>query len=623
MVNGMNKVLLALIVSFFSFELRADQIIPDSTDIDSVYFRRFEKYQILDDSLPDSPTFKFINVHRNIFENNDLPYMGLSNTGQAVYKGVIDMDVPTDLAYGVYPGFFPYLSRPEGSKYYRNKPPYTSIYYVSGSKKEEMIDLLHARNLGDNLNLSLHLIKGASEGFFNNVVNSWSHFDLDFNYSTSNHRYTILGGYYYNKKKVNENGGFVDFSTVRNPETVGSSRLSNAWNEIREEGLSLSQSLGLGKKAGNDSPYIKPWLRIGHDFKFSEGYRYYFDKGDINLETGRTMLNTDVYPNVYFDSNLTRDSIVHAVMTNQGNIWLYAGGQSFKFFFRHELTGYDQRKYVDTIYQNTFAGAAHDYSVSDLRLRSEFMYGLSGYRKGDVELSSILSKPASDSTSWAMQTGFYYYLLEPLFPDIRYTSNNFIWSKHFQKREKIMAEISLSKGGYSFTARAGSFNKLIYYDESASPHQADRRVSFLSGNLRKLLNWNKFYLDNNVTYQAISNHDLMPLPQFLARECFYFQSSAFEKVLTYQLGTDLYIYSYHYGYAYMPATNRFHLQSSQRLGGYPYFDIFLNFRLKRAFFFFKMQHFNKGMAGPDFFRVPGYPYPPRSFKFGLRWTLLN
>ena len=144
----------------------------------------------------------------------------------------------------------------------------------------------------------------------------------------------------------------------------------------------------------------------------------------------------------------------------------------------------------------------------------------------------------------------------------------------------------------------------------------------MSVGLNKLLRWKNFYLDNQLIYQNTSN-EVLPIPTFTINESVYFQNYMFSKVILFRVGFDIYYFSGFNGLAYMPAIGEFHLQDQQIIGNYPFIDLFFTFTLKRAFFFVKMEHVNKGMAGNNFYNIPGYPVPPRAFKWGLKWTLYD
>ena len=90
-----------------------------------------------------------------------------------------------------------------------------------------------------------------------------------------------------------------------------------------------------------------------------------------------------------------------------------------------------------------------------------------------------------------------------------------------------------------------------------------------------------------------------------------------------QTGFDLYYQTRWYGYAYMPATGRFYVQREKRLGNYPFMDAYLNVKIQRLRFFFKLQHFSSKLFGPDYFTVVDYPMNQLFFKIGFSWTFYD
>jgi len=74
--------------------------------------------------------------------------------------------------------------------------------------------------------------------------------------------------------------------------------------------------------------------------------------------------------------------------------------------------------------------------------------------------------------------------------------------------------------------------------------------------------------------------------------------------------------------AWMPATREFYNQNEYKSVNYPYIDVFLNVRIKRARLFIKMDHVNSGLMGFNYFMIPNYSYVDRAFRFGVSWKFL-
>ncbi len=73
----------------------------------------------------------------------------------------------------------------------------------------------------------------------------------------------------------------------------------------------------------------------------------------------------------------------------------------------------------------------------------------------------------------------------------------------------------------------------------------------------------------------------------------------------------------------MPATGRFYRQDLVTSGNYPFLNVFLNVKLKRARIFLMYDHLNSGWMGYDYFMIPHYPQNARMLRYGIAWTFYN
>jgi hypothetical protein len=93
------------------------------------------------------------------------------------------------------------------------------------------------------------------------------------------------------------------------------------------------------------------------------------------------------------------------------------------------------------------------------------------------------------------------------------------------------------------------------------------------------------------------------------------------------LGIDIYYNTSFKGciYEYSPALAEYYIQKNENeaIGDYPLMDAFLNIKLKSVRFFFKLQHFNSGWFGQNYYSTIHYPYEKLAFKFGIFWTFYD
>jgi len=130
-------------------------------------------------------------------------------------------------------------------------------------------------------------------------------------------------------------------------------------------------------------------------------------------------------------------------------------------------------------------------------------------------------------------------------------------------------------------------------------------------------------MDNLFIYQKNASEEIIHLPSFNFYNSTYFDFYLFKKILKLNIGTSIRYNSSYYIDAYDPASGLFYQQNSLKIGNYPYFDFFVNMKLKKALFFFTLEHINHRMSGYQYFSVLHYPQNPRVFRFGLSWRFYN
>jgi hypothetical protein len=158
---------------------------------------------------------------------------------------------------------------------------------------------------------------------------------------------------------------------------------------------------------------------------------------------------------------------------------------------------------------------------------------------------------------------------------------------------------------------------------AAYPFQETSTFGILTFYMHHQLDWGPLHMSNSVAYQQISNDSTLHLPKWQFYNSTYFQMRFFKRVLTAQVGVDVRYNSSYLADGFMPATGLFYNQYEKTYGDYPYFDFFVNFKLKRARIFFKYEHVNKGFNSNQYYTVDKYPMNPRVIRFGLSWRFYN
>ncbi len=133
----------------------------------------------------------------------------------------------------------------------------------------------------------------------------------------------------------------------------------------------------------------------------------------------------------------------------------------------------------------------------------------------------------------------------------------------------------------------------------------------------------KFQFDNEVVYQYDGKTDVLKLPDLILMHSIYFSTELFKSAVSAQLGVDIFYNTSYYANAYMPATGIFYIQKDKKTGNYPYLDVFVNIKIKRAMIFAKFEHINKGLFDYNYYMTPHYPMQDGAFKLGVKWRFFN
>ena len=131
-------------------------------------------------------------------------------------------------------------------------------------------------------------------------------------------------------------------------------------------------------------------------------------------------------------------------------------------------------------------------------------------------------------------------------------------------------------------------------------------------------------MDNSIIFQNVTqNQEIINLPKLLIRNTLYISEKVFKNVLDLQSGISLKTFSKFYANEYNPLLSTFHVQTLNKIGGYPILDFFINAKIRQTRIFFIAEHVNSSFSTGKFFSSPTSPYTDSNIRFGLRWNLFN
>lgn len=553
----------------------------------------------------------------------------LSNTGLAYNKMASDpvffngFDM-THRAYDLY------LRNSKSVRFTIPVQPFTQLYYIMGSKKEQQLNVSFGRELAPRLFVGMEYYLVNSPGPYKNSKSDNSSVYFTLRHNTKNNRYGISGHYFHNKLTMQENGGITnDSDFINNQETdrrVIGVNLTDARNQVKVSGFGFEQYFNISKPiAENDSVItLMQKFRLGrltHRFEYQRNQTL-FTEGD---PLAGFYADFDTAVNI----DQTRDSIFQQTIRNvlQWNTLGYKKhNDDVPFYLGAGIEHLLVTHKPDTLQKKQYSQLIPFVSLKISVLKSAFLEGharlVTGeYGQGDLELDAGLYQYLGTSQKNLGKIMFKAHLInqEPSWKYQQFVSNHFSWDNSFKKSRFLTLT-----GGYNFLGMtAGAqwqfIDRYVYLDKTVTPKQfsGSAVIYSLFANLNQKIG--KFDLKGMVRYQQVSNDTLIHLPLFSGKIKLTFSQDLFDKAATIQPGVIFSYFTEYYADSWMPAVREFYLQDEVKTGGYPFLDVFLALKVKRANVF--LQYVNVlGLTGNyNYLTVPHYPLRDPRFYFGVSW----
>ncbi|MCE7059340.1 putative porin [Dyadobacter sp. CY343] len=536
-------------------------------------------------------------------------------------------DIGQQLGFRAYDA---YAIKQEEVKYIDTRSQHTELDFLSGGRKTSMGTFVYTQNVHSRFNFGIRGQRFTSnkQYGFANTINSeallgqnWTLL-LHTSFFSKNKKYLILAHYRHMNQKVREQGGIIP-------------------NEI--EGVKQKYSYDGAAKISDDA---NSWERrhvfhLYQQYRLANGFQLFQQADfqstinrftDLDLERG---LQRGIYPRFRFDSTQTRQDIYYKLLDNKVGIKGYYSGFNYRAYIRQRFYGMRGASQlgndVGDIYTSYRTGLRFDNIIG--AWAGYYLKDSANYLTAEADLN--LAKNVEYrlkgelNTKWG-KAGFQSIQTAPDLLVERYLSNHFEWRNNFDptKVQTIYASLPLKTKKIQFVPeiQIHQINDFIYYDTSAAPRQLNAgfrllRVGFNSG--IHLNRWNF----TAMSYLTLNdNKDVLRVPTVFASGEATFDF-VYAKVLFIQLGLSARYRSSYLADAYMPVTQQFHLQNTDRLDQNVVVDVFANVRIKRVRLFFKMAYLNQGgnfnLFPEGYFVTPEYLGLARAFSFGINWPLFD
>lgn len=607
-------------------------------------------------------------------------YSTLSNTGMAhksmrfnhLHQAGFDMTLPA---------FPTYLLNEGNMASYMSVLPYSEIrYLMTIGDLEQHFHARFGRQVTPRLLVSFAFDTDYSPATFNNNKTINNAFWINAKYITKSERYGVSAHWYRNKLEMGENGGIVNDEAYSEHQetdnTVIPVNLTTATNFIVSSGIGFEHYFNLLPKKTittkkeaprvksdsiapspvfNDSIPIDSLLidsiksiesqdvvqevkvrkftlgRLCHNFSFLNNKLYYNESspGVSFYQPFDTLMNA---------SKSTDTTLVRAIKNTVK--WSSLGYQKYNddipFYLYAGVThGFYQVKRYDYLEGETvLARNYNQLSVNggiivnlfkSTRITGQAELITLGYQIGDFDIKGQWKQFIGTSTKNYGQATFDVELKRQSanWFEESYYSNHFRWENDFNASTYLTFNLRYSYKTYSIGVKQTSIANMIYFGTDARPTQNDGMFSIREAYLSFYQRLGRFELEGFASLQKSSNEEVMHLPLVLGQLKVGYSQPIFHKAATLHPSITVRYFTKYYVDAYMPATRTFYLQNDVEIGNFPFIDLALAIKVKKAHIYAAYSNMFLLTGNHNSFIAPHYPMRDSKIFIGVNWRLFN
>ena len=557
----------------------------------------------------------------------------------------------------------PYLKTPERTIFFNTKTPFTSLAYSTNpfiEYREENVEALHTQNFSPFTNFGIVFNILAGKALYENQATRVNRVGLFGSHAKD--RYSIFGTFYYNDFKVQDNGGLEDIESFLAEEEdklwLYNVNLIDAKSHYRNLSLFLTQKYNLVERRtmtdslGHTTTTGKT-LSVSHQLNFERHLKDYEDRvNPSNL--------SPVYENYYYEIQNPRDSVSEDKLSNVFQLILgdpdydkisarvFVGDELRRFgalspqmvpVFSHLDTITTMPLALDSIYRDSAQAVFSSEFFNDVYVGFHMAgpttgtwdwvvggrYYLLGYQQNNFQADATFSRKLMQKADLGIRGSLE--LKRPHYFTNTYSSSFIKWENDFPSLFSIKGEAFIKGDRERMDVRTGVayLRNFVYWDQHALPQVYDSDLLIFSGYFSRHFQISGYNSETKFLVQYTTANDVLRLPLAAIYTSNYWDQSLFRGALVTNLGFDLYYTTKYKASSYMPATGVFHLQDEYDVGGFPFLDVFLAFRVKRTRIYASLNNILEGIGfvGNSYFTTYRYPMRPRNLRFGLVWTFYD
>lgn len=529
--------------------------------------------------------------------------------------------LPTNKSYGIL-GI-------NDIKYYDVKTPTATFIYHTAMKNGAALQSTYTQNIGKRFNFALDYMGLRSQGFYRNSLSANNNTLFSGHYTSKSGNYELFAHYLHQNVNNQENGGIVNDDLFQS----GDSEFRNRDRALVNLTSSSSQfSYRRYYLSHQFTPFNaeKFPFRIRHTM-FNQGNKYYYNQGSLEpywYTSAAEIVNGFPLATKKYSNNFSN---TFSLVFDNERFKLDAGlrYQMLKF-------GVDQITLpileIPSEMKENRLGAVGNLQIKlfDKFQVNSFLEISKGNQFGNYlkTTNNIKFEPIKDYFVNAKVN------FQNSYPSFNYLANAsvynnfnyFLTNAKNQSVTEIGGNVNLKWFKTELFANYFRVDNYTYFDASAMPRQSANSVNISQIGGDATFSYGKFHLNTRLQFQnVLTNKELLPLPSFIGRANFFFQSKAFKNAAEIQAGLKVYYFSKFATREYFPILNEYILPSADSfsIGGQPIADIYVNMKVKRMFFFIEGQQIGTVISSNKSYAFPHYPVYDFRLNIGILWYLFN
>lgn len=515
-------------------------------------------------------------------------------------------------------------------RYYDVKTPTATFVYHTAMKNGAALKSTYTQNIGKRFNFAVEYMGLRSQGFYRNSLAANNNTLFSGHYISKSGNYELFAHYLHQNVNNQESGGIVEDDLFQS----GDSNYSNRQNAQVNLASSSSQfSYRRYYLSHQFTPFNseKFPFRIRHTLSH-QGNKYYYNQGALEpywYDTAAELVNGFPLTTKKYSENLS--NTLSLVFDNE-KFKLDAGVryQMLKFGIK-DIIAVNDVAYPGELKENRI-GAVGNLQVKlldKIQLKSfvEFSNGsqFGSYLKTTNNLSY---EPIKDYLVNAKVN------FQSAYPSFNYLLNTSVYNKYNYYLENAKNQTVTEIGGNinlkwfktEIFANYFRIDNYTYFDSNAAPKQSQSSLNISQIGGDATFSYGRWHLNTRVQFQnALTNKELYPMPGFIGRANFFFQTQAFEKAAEIQAGVKVYYFSKFASRDFFPILNEYILPNANSflIGGQPIVDIYFNMKVKKMFFFVEGQQIGTVLSNNKAYAFPHYPVYDFRLNIGIVWYMFN